>query len=150
MIRSALHQLDDTIDLLLIVSDIHGFVRPLEVFDALHAAMGGRSQIVFNGDMCTAGLWPAEAMQWTQRNAGELAVLGNHDEEILQGAAGDYLSFSRCISALQRRGTRLPPEASPQVGLIMAQQAHCARGLKHNTQPPISLTARLVFKSSED
>ena len=99
MIQSALHQLDNTIDRLLIVSDIHGYVRPLEVFDALHAAMGGRSQIVFNGDMCTAGLWPAEAMQWTRRNAGELAVLGNHDEEILQGAPiegaeGGHLHFT--------------------------------------------------------
>jgi len=51
MIRNARYQLDGSIDRLLIVSDIHGFVRPLEVFDALHDAMGGRSQIVFNGDM---------------------------------------------------------------------------------------------------
>ena len=98
MIRSARYQLDDSIDRLLIVSDIHGFVRPLKVFDALHAAMGGRSQIVFNGDMCNPGLWPAEAMQWIRRNAGELAVLGNHDEDVLQGAAtgseGDHLHFT--------------------------------------------------------
>ena len=91
MIRSARHQLDDSIDRLLIVSDIHGFVRPLEVLDALRAAMDGRSQIVFNGDMCTPGLWPAEAMQWTRRQAGELAVLGNHDEAVLQGAEVGYL-----------------------------------------------------------
>ena len=99
MIQSARYQLDNSIDRLLIVSDIHGFVRPLEVFDALHAAMTGRSQIVFNGDMCSPGLWPAEAMQWIRCNAGELAVLGNHDEDVLQGLAagseeGDDLHFA--------------------------------------------------------
>jgi putative phosphoesterase len=106
MIRSALHKLDDTIDRLLIFSDIHGFVRPLEVIDTLYAAMGGRSQIVFNGDMCTGGLWPAEVMQWTRRNAGELAVLGNHDEEILhsapiEGAEGEHLPIKEA-GAYQR------------------------------------------------
>jgi len=99
MIGTAQHQLDDSIDRLLIVSDIHGFVRPLEVFDVLHAAMGGHNQIIFNGDMCNPGLWPAEAMQWIQRNVGELAVLGNHDEDVLQGTAAvsegnDHLHFT--------------------------------------------------------
>lgn len=84
MVRSVRYQLDDSIDRLLIVSDIHGFVRPLEVFDTLHAAMNGRSQIVFNGDMCNPGLWPLEAIQWIRRNAGEFAVLGNHDEDVFQ------------------------------------------------------------------
>ena len=63
VVRSVRYQLDDSIDRLLIVSDIHGFARPLEVFDALHAGMSGRSQIVFNGDMCNPGLWPSKAIQ---------------------------------------------------------------------------------------
>ena len=84
VVRSVRYQLDDSIDRLLIVSDIHGFTRPLEVFDALHAGMSGRSQIVFNGDMCNPGLWPSKAIQWIRRNAGEFAVLGNHDEDVLQ------------------------------------------------------------------
>ena len=102
MILSARYQLDDSIDRLLIVSDIHGFVRPLEVFDALHAAMAGRSQVVFNGDMCNPGLWPAEAMQWVRCNAGELAVLGNHDGDLLQGftagSEGDHLHFTEACA----------------------------------------------------
>lgn len=85
-IRAVQQTLPDDLDRLLITSDIHGHLQPLEAFDQLRAAMPGRSQVLFNGDVCYGGPFPAEAADWVRKNAGELATTGNHDELMFEAA----------------------------------------------------------------
>lgn len=93
-IRTATCQLDDTIDRLLIVSDIHAHLQPLEAFDALRAAMPGTSQVIFNGDLVYGGPRPVECTQWIMQNAGPLATLGNHDQNMLEGDEGEDVPYT--------------------------------------------------------
>lgn len=94
MIRSQTHQLDETYDRLLVVSDIHGHVLPIKQFDELRQAFGERSRIVFNGDLFSGGARPVEVTRWVRENAGDLATIGNHDEVMLQGADGDQPPYT--------------------------------------------------------
>ena len=94
MIRSATHKLDYTINRLLIVSDIHGYLEPLVAFNQLFAGMNGHSRIVFNGDLFFGGTRPVETTEWILKNVGELATIGNHDEGMLRGAKGNHPSYT--------------------------------------------------------
>jgi predicted phosphodiesterase len=114
MIRSQAHQLDDAIDRLLIVSDIHAHLPPLRAFDRLRAKLRGRSQVVFNGDLFFGGGRPAEAAEWVIENAGALGTIGNHDEGMLLGGERDDPAYTeagayRRLTAAQRdHFARLP------------------------------------------
>jgi len=102
MIRTATHDLGDSIGRLLIVSDIHSYAQPLEVFDHLRSEMDGSDRVIFNGDMFHGGAQPAETTEWLIENAGDLATIGNHDEAMLSGAGeGNHPSFTEA-GAYQR------------------------------------------------
>jgi len=89
MIRTQAYRLDDAIDRLLIVSDIHAHIPPLKAFDKLRKKLRGRSQVLFNGDLFFGGGRPAEAAAWVIANAGPYGTLGNHDEGMLLGGERD-------------------------------------------------------------
>lgn len=101
MVRSETRRLDDAIDRLLLVSDVHGFLQPLEVFDRIRESLPGRHQVLFNGDLVEGGPQPAETMCWLRRNVDGLAVLGNHDEGMLRKEAGDDPPYTEA-GAFQR------------------------------------------------
>ena len=84
MIRSACHQVDDSIERLLIISDIHSNLQPLLIFDELRKGLEGSYQLVFNGDLFSGGCRPVETAEWVIEHVGELATLGNHDEQMLR------------------------------------------------------------------
>jgi predicted phosphodiesterase len=88
MIKTATHQLPDSVDRLLIVGDIHSYLQPLQVFDALRARMAERTEVLFNGDLFQGGAKPVETAQWVLSNVGDLATVGNHDEAMLRGTGG--------------------------------------------------------------
>jgi protein phosphatase len=107
MIRSQALQLDDAVDRLLIVSDLHAHLPPLEAFHRLRAAMGGRPQVLFNGDLFFGGGRPADTAAWVIQNAGPFATIGNHDEGMLLGGERDDPPYTeagayRRLTAQQR------------------------------------------------
>ena len=135
MIRTLKHDVDDSIERLLIVSDVHAFIEPLHVFDKLRAAMRGKSQVVFNGDLYCGGVRPVEATDWVMRNAGELATLGNHDEDALRGNEGSQPPFTEAgawqrLRDDQRDWLRIRPhrlELSWRGRRIVAMHGHLTR-----------------------
>lgn len=83
IIHSASHRLDDGIEQLIVVSDIHGHTHPLQSIDKILAGIDAKTQVIFNGDMFYGGPWPLQVLEWVMTNAGELATMGNHDEATL-------------------------------------------------------------------
>lgn len=94
MIKTRALDVDDCIDRLLVVSDIHGFAEPLEAFDRIRAGFDGQSQVIFNGDLYLGGIHPVQTTQWVQEHAGAFAVIGNHDEGMLRGGEGDQPPYT--------------------------------------------------------
>lgn len=97
MIREAVHQIDDAVDRVLIVSDLHSFAQPLDAFEQWRAGLSDRVQIVFNGDNFHGGMGPVETTQWIMEHAGPLATLGNHDDAMLacsDDALGDEPAYT--------------------------------------------------------
>lgn len=87
-------QLDDAIERLIIVSDLHAHLPPLEALAACWAQRQGKSLVLFNGDLIFGGPHPAEVARWLMRTCGDLATLGNHDEGMLRGGAGEHPPFT--------------------------------------------------------
>lgn len=84
----------DGVARLIAVSDLHGFIEPLEALDDIIHAMPERVQVVVVGDIVMGGPDPAEAVEWVRKRAGEFAVLGNHDEVALMGADGEDPAYT--------------------------------------------------------
>jgi len=103
-------------DTLLVMSDLHSFIEPLEVIDGIIASRPGAVQVAVAGDILCAGASPAETVEWVRTNGGEFAVLGNHDEVSLRGAAGDHPPYTEA-GAYQRLDRRQIEylQALPQV-----------------------------------
>lgn len=88
--RSQEHTIDDAVDHLLILSDLHAHLPPLAAFEQVRKGLnGGTSRVLFNGDLFYGGPKPLETAQWIFENAGELATVGNHDESMLLNDVGD-------------------------------------------------------------
>ena len=85
---------DGDVDSLLVVSDLHSFIEPLEALDVELASRPGSAQVVVAGDIISGGANPAETVEWVRRNAGDFAVLGNHDEVAILGGEGDHPPYS--------------------------------------------------------
>ena len=87
--RSKRAEVSGDVDALLVMSDLHSFIEPLEAIDGIIASRPGRVQVVVAGDILSGGASPAETAEWVRTHAGEFAVLGNHDEVSLRGGEGD-------------------------------------------------------------
>ena len=87
MIRSKTVNLDDDVERLLIVSDLHSHLEPLEAFEEVRAKFTDRARVLFNGDAFYGGPRPVESAEWIMANAGELATLGNHDVKMIETEA---------------------------------------------------------------
>jgi predicted phosphodiesterase len=79
--------IDDSVEQLIVVSDLHGFVEPLKIVDRILDRSGARVQVLAAGDYFAIGPYPAETLSWIRVKAGDFAVLGNHEEGVL--AASD-------------------------------------------------------------
>ena len=82
-------EVNGDVDSLLVMSDLHSVIEPLEVLDGIIASWPGSVQVVAAGDILSGGTSPAETLEWVRTHAGEFAVLGNHDEVSLRGGEGD-------------------------------------------------------------
>jgi len=70
---------DEAVDRLMIISDIHAYIEPLNALDDVIAASSFNIQVVAAGDFLDSGANPTEVMNWVIRHAGRFAVIGNHD-----------------------------------------------------------------------
>ena len=73
---------DDFVDRLVIVSDLHAHRDPIAAFEKCLAALPGRAQIFVNGDLFEGGIDPVETIEWVCRHAGGRAVRGNHESTL--------------------------------------------------------------------
>ncbi len=84
-------KLNDSIERILVISDVHSFLEPLKEFERYVAKLPGRSQVVVGGDLFLGGTKPLETLDWVRKNSGEFVVMGNHDENVLKKIPpGDY------------------------------------------------------------
>ncbi len=74
---------DDSIEKLIVVSDLHGFMEPLSVLDKILDRSEESMQVIAAGDYFVNGPYPSEVLDWTRGRAGNFAILGNHDEGTL-------------------------------------------------------------------
>lgn len=65
---------------LVVVSDLHAFIEPLEALDRILDAQPEPTQVIVAGDILYGGANPLETLDWVRRRAGGLAVTGNHDD----------------------------------------------------------------------
>ena len=83
-------EVDTDVDSLRVVSDLHSFIEPLRALDVELASRPGSAQVVVAGDIISGGANPAEVVEWVRGNAGDFAVLGNHDQTALLGGEGEH------------------------------------------------------------
>lgn len=113
--RTVTADLDDAIERLAVISDLHAHLEPLQVFDGIRGRWPGRHQVIVNGDLVMTGLEPAETVAWVQRNAVGLATCGNHDLGMLKGATVKHPAYTEAgayvrLSEAQREFVRGLPE----------------------------------------
>ncbi|MBN4073970.1 metallophosphoesterase [bacterium AH-315-E10] len=101
------HTIDDSIDHLLVISDIHGFKRPLDAFDKIRETYADSYQIICNGDLCCGGLDVPYVLDWLKSNVGQLSTLGNHDDCLLQGGDPNSLPGKEAYDFLQLNQSQL-------------------------------------------
>ncbi len=101
MLRTVTSEVDDDVERVIVVSDIHGIYQSLEAFDAIYSNFEGHNLVIFNGDFCFPGMRPIEVFHWIRRMAGENFFLGNHDEDALGDAEGELPLYTE-IGAFQR------------------------------------------------
>jgi putative phosphoesterase len=82
--------IDPAVEQLVVVSDLHAFVAPLDEIDKWRAGLSVPSQVIVNGDLFSMGIESLRTLKWVRDCAGEYVVMGNHDEEVLQRTEGDF------------------------------------------------------------
>lgn len=87
-------ELKSHVDSLLVMSDLHSFIEPLQVLDGKLASCPRSVQVIVAGDILSGGANPIETVEWVRRHAGEFAVLGNHDEASLREEEGDHPPYT--------------------------------------------------------
>ena len=87
-------EVSETVNTLLVMSDLHSFVEPLEALDEIIDSWPGPAQVVVAGDILSGGASPVETMEWVRTRAGEFAVAGNHDEISRLGGEGEHPPYS--------------------------------------------------------
>jgi len=92
---------DNSIESLVVMSDLHAYTEPLIEIDKFLAALPCPFQLIANGDFFMGGLRPAETFDWVCERAGDFITLGNHDEGTLRG--GDAEAPSHTESGAHQR-----------------------------------------------
>lgn len=112
---------------LIVVSDLHAFIQPLESLDALLSCADDGVRVVAAGDMLTGGPDPAAVLAWVRRRAGELAIVGNHDEGVLAGAGTGHSAVTEAGARERLDPGQLAYLADLPQGLDLAWRGHLVR-----------------------
>ena len=105
-------ELDDSIDRLIVVSDLHAYREPLAAVDAYLDMLSGTYRVVVNGDLFEGGVDAGATVDWVRARASGWMTRGNHDSRIfaylaqatdqdpasqwkLDGELGSYQTLSR-------------------------------------------------------
>lgn len=94
MVQTHAHDLEETIDRLVVVSDVHAHGPAIDAFEAFRRTFDGRSRLICNGDVFGGGARPVQAASWVMEHGRELATLGNHDESMLEGGDEEAPPFT--------------------------------------------------------
>lgn len=75
-------ELDDSIDRLIVVSDLHAYLEPLAAVDAYLDTLSESYRVVVNGDLFEGGIDAAATVDWVRARASGRTTRGNHDSRI--------------------------------------------------------------------
>ncbi len=75
-------ELDDSVDRLIVVSDLHAYREPLAAVDAYLDSLSETYKVVVNGDLFEGGIDAAATIDWVQAHASGRTTRGNHDSRI--------------------------------------------------------------------
>lgn len=116
---------EDNVERLIVVSDIHGLTEPLKVIDDILNGVPDKLQVVAAGDYFVIGDSPAEVLEWVRKNAGEYAVRGNHDDGALNSPEGEFPPYTEA-GALNRldAGLKKYLEGLPHILELTWRGAH--------------------------
>ncbi len=107
-------KIEDSVDRLIFVSDIHSHIDSLVVVNSLISKFDVHFKLGCNGDIFHAGPQPIEALNWVMQNAGELCILGNHDEAVLENPSeSDPIYLDTGVSKLLDEKQKSYLEALP-------------------------------------
>lgn len=79
-LRTSVRSVPDDVEQIIIFSDVHAHLQPLEAFEREINALTGAYHLVCNGDLLYGGIHPVEAVDWIMQHVGEWATVGNHDQ----------------------------------------------------------------------
>lgn len=76
----------EDVESLVLISDIHGVLESLLALETVIHGLeaDGPVQVVVLGDIAPGGVNPLETLGWVREQAGEFALLGNHDIKALR------------------------------------------------------------------
>jgi predicted phosphodiesterase len=94
MVKTKHLKVPETVERLIIVSDLHGLVEPLEAMDRILSDIQEEFQLVASGDYFVNGAYPVEVLDWVRSKAGEFAILGNHDEGAFGAPEEDFPPYT--------------------------------------------------------
>lgn len=83
-----------SIERLVFISDVHAHMEPLQALERILNRSKLKTQVVVVGDIVCGGPDPAPTIQWVREHSRRLAVLGNHDEEVLGAMKPQALPMS--------------------------------------------------------
>ena len=75
-------ELDDSVDHLIVVSDLHAYREPLAAVDAYLDSLSGPYRVVVNGDLFEGGIDATATVDWARARASGRTTRGNHDSRI--------------------------------------------------------------------
>lgn len=81
--------LDDSVERLVILSDLHSHREPLEAVDSYLGGLNERYEVFVAGDIFEGGLDAAATVEWVQRRAMGRTVRGNHDSGVFEYVVAD-------------------------------------------------------------
>ena len=74
--------LDDAVDRLIVISDLHAYLEPLAAVDAYLDSLGATCRVVVNGDLFEGGIDASATVDWVRAQAPGATTRGNHDSRI--------------------------------------------------------------------
>ena len=75
-------EIPESIEKIIIVSDIHAFLLPLREIEKLIGDRRATTQVMFNGDVFGIGPEPIESLEWVMEHAGDYFAAGNNDDNV--------------------------------------------------------------------
>ena len=145
--RTAEHHVDDSAERLVVISDTHSHLEPLEALAVALGSPDSRTQFLVCGDLFFGGIRPVESLDWVMQHAGSKCVVGNHDQSVLSRPEGADHPFVESGAARLLRDDQFDYLESLPEELTLRWRGHTLRlvhGHRHRTGESVSWQATVA------